>query len=101
MAHRGRLNVLVNVLGKNSAELFQEFEGGVKSRRDLSGDVKYHMGFASNIEHDGKILHLALAFNPSHLEIVTPVVQGAVRARQLRRQDIGREKASRADRVTR
>lgn len=85
MAHRGRLNVLVNILGKNPAELFDEFEG--KAVYQSSGDVKYHQGFSSNIMTAGGELHMALAFNPSHLEIVSPVVEGSVRARQSRRDD--------------
>ena len=85
MAHRGRLNVLVNILGKNPAELFDEFEG--KAVYESSGDVKYHQGFSSNIMTAGGELHMALAFNPSHLEIVSPVVEGSVRARQFRRND--------------
>jgi len=86
MAHRGRLNVLVNILGKNPRELFDEFEG--KKKIDLSsGDVKYHQGFSSNVMTSGGETHLALAFNPSHLEIVSPVVEGSVRARQDRRRD--------------
>lgn len=86
MAHRGRLNVLVNTLGKNPAEMFDEFEG--KKLNDMgSGDVKYHQGFSSNVMTPGGEIHLALAFNPSHLEIVAPVVEGSVRARQDRRQD--------------
>ena len=85
MAHRGRLNTLVNILGKNPAELFDEFEG--KRLVDTSGDVKYHQGFSSNIMTPGGEMHLALAFNPSHLEIVSPVVEGSVRARQDRRED--------------
>src|SRR5438045_1955662 len=84
MAHRGRLNVLVNVLGKMPASLFLEFEG--KAAQDLpSGDVKYHNGFSSDITTPGGPVHLSLAFNPSHLEIVNPVVEGSVRARQRRR----------------
>lgn len=86
MAHRGRLNVLVNTLGKNPKELFDEFEGK-KLADSGSGDVKYHQGFSSNIMTDGGEIHLALAFNPSHLEIVSPVVVGSVRARQTRRED--------------
>ncbi|MBA54666.1 MAG: 2-oxoglutarate dehydrogenase E1 component [Pseudomonadales bacterium] len=86
MAHRGRLNVLVNILGKNPADLFSEFEGKVKNEVG-SGDVKYHQGFSSNVMTPGGELHLALAFNPSHLEIVSPVVEGSVRARQDRRRD--------------
>jgi len=86
MAHRGRLNVLVNVLGKMPKELFLEFEG--KAAQDLpSGDVKYHNGFSSDISTAGGPVHLSLAFNPSHLEIVNPVVEGSVRARQRRRDD--------------
>src|SRR3989440_959474 len=86
MAHRGRLNVLVNVLGKMPADLFLEFEG--KGAQELpSGDVKYHNGFSSDITTSGGPVHLSLAFNPSHLEIVNPVVEGSVRARQRRRDD--------------
>ena len=86
MAHRGRLNVLVNVLGKMPKDLFLEFEG--KAAQDLpSGDVKYHNGFSSDISTPGGPVHLSLAFNPSHLEIVNPVVEGSVRARQRRRDD--------------
>jgi len=86
MAHRGRLNVLVNVLGKMPKELFSEFEG--KSAHDLPlGDVKYHNGFSSDLTTGGGPVHLSLAFNPSHLEIVNPVVEGSVRARQRRRDD--------------
>lgn len=86
MAHRGRLNVLVNIFGKNPADLFSEFQGKsfVSSG---SGDVKYHQGFSSNVKTDGGDVHLALAFNPSHLEIANPVVMGSVRARQDRRDD--------------
>ena len=75
MAHRGRLNTLVNVLGKNPVQLFEEFEG--KRLVDTSGDVKYHQGFSSNVKTEGGEMHLALAFNPSHLEIVSPVVEGS------------------------
>jgi len=86
MAHRGRLNVLVNTLGKMPKDLFAEFEGKVGS--DLpAGDVKYHMGFSSDVTTPGGPVHLSLAFNPSHLEIVNPVVEGSVRARQERRGD--------------
>lgn len=85
MAHRGRLNVLVNILGKNPSDLFDEFEG--KAVYQSSGDVKYHQGFSSNIMTAGGEVHLAMAFNPSHLEIVSPVVEGSVRARQTRRRD--------------
>jgi 2-oxoglutarate dehydrogenase E1 component len=86
MAHRGRLNVLVNNLGKIPADLFGEFEG--KHSDELSaGDVKYHQGFSSDIQSTGGAVHLTLAFNPSHLEIVNPVVEGSVRARQHRHGD--------------
>jgi 2-oxoglutarate dehydrogenase E1 component len=83
MSHRGRLNMLVNMLGKAPADLFLEFEGQHNSQF-ATGDVKYHQGFSSDIETPGGRVHLALAFNPSHLEIVSPVVQGSVRARQQR-----------------
>ena len=87
MAHRGRLNVLVNVLGKEPAELFQEFEG--KPNLERTGDVKYHLGFSSDLRTDsGAIVHVALAFNPSHLEIIGPVVQGSARSRLRRRDDL-------------
>lgn len=86
MAHRGRLNVLVNTLGKSPADLFEEFEG--KHADDLpAGDVKYHQGFSSDISTPGGPVHLSLAFNPSHLEIVNPVVEGSVKARMERRGD--------------
>ncbi len=86
MAHRGRLNVLVNILGKQPSMLFAEFEG-IHADHLTSGDVKYHQGFSANIATAGGDLHVALAFNPSHLEIVNPVVEGSVRARQQRLQD--------------
>ncbi|WP_058367879.1 2-oxoglutarate dehydrogenase E1 component [Psychrobacter sp. ENNN9_III] len=89
MAHRGRLNLLVNVLGKNPADLFDEFDGKVQPEKG-SGDVKYHNGYSSNVMTPGGEAHLALAFNPSHLEIVAPVLQGSVRARQVRRNDQAR-----------
>ncbi|MBI4756316.1 MAG: 2-oxoglutarate dehydrogenase E1 component [Betaproteobacteria bacterium] len=86
MAHRGRLNVLVNTLGKPPGMLFSEFEG--KQGEDLTaGDVKYHMGFSSDVATEGGPVHLSLAFNPSHLEIINPVVEGSVYARQKRRGD--------------
>lgn len=86
MAHRGRLNLLVNIMGKMPGDLFAEFEG--KHSEDLSdGDVKYHNGFSSDLSTRGGPIHLSLAFNPSHLEIVNPVVEGSVRARQDRRND--------------
>jgi 2-oxoglutarate dehydrogenase E1 component len=89
MAHRGRLNVLVNVLGKAPSELFSEFEGKYDlSHLKGSGDVKYHKGFSSDLRTPGGNVHVALAFNPSHLEVVNPVVEGSVRARQERRNDV-------------
>ena len=87
MAHRGRLNVLVNILGKQPSMLFAEFEG-IHAEHLTSGDVKYHQGFSADIETSGGNLHVALAFNPSHLEIVNPVVEGSVRARQHRLKDL-------------
>lgn len=84
MAHRGRLNVLVNILGKQPRDLFLEFEG-MPSRslpEVTAGDVKYHLGFSSDAITDHGPIHLVLAFNPSHLEIIDPVVEGSVRARQ-------------------
>lgn len=86
MAHRGRLNLLVNILGKNPRDLFDEFDGKVQPTSG-SGDVKYHNGYSSNVMTPGGEAHLALAFNPSHLEIVSPVLIGSVRARQVRRND--------------
>ena len=90
MAHRGRLNVLVNTIGKTPEELFEEFEG--RNVKDVgSGDVKYHLGYSSDIETPGGNVHLTLSFNPSHLEIISPVVEGSVRARQDRRNDFARD----------
>jgi 2-oxoglutarate dehydrogenase E1 component len=86
MAHRGRINVLVNVMGKMPKDLFAEFEGKHDDSL-LAGDVKYHQGFSSNVMTPGGPMHVTLAFNPSHLEIVNPVVEGSVRARQHRRGD--------------
>ncbi|QWT22237.1 2-oxoglutarate dehydrogenase E1 component [Bacillus sp. NP157] len=95
MAHRGRLNVLVNILGKAPSQLFNEFEG--KFEHDDSpmhtGDVKYHLGFSADVKTPNGGVHVALAFNPSHLEIVNPVVAGSVHARQGRRRDTAREKS--------
>ena len=89
MAHRGRLNVLVNTIGKLPGNLFMEFEGKHPSKAGLSsGDVKYHQGFSTDVSTSGGPVHLTLAFNPSHLEIVNPVVEGSVRARQQRRHDV-------------
>ncbi len=93
MAHRGRLNVLVNVLGKSPAELFSEFEGNYDlNHMRGSGDVKYHKGFSVDIRTPGGNVHVALAFNPSHLEVVNPVVEGSVRARQQRCNDANGDK---------
>ena len=86
MAHRGRLNVLVNSLGKMPADLFAEFDHTAPEEL-ASGDVKYHQGFSSDATTPGGPVHLSLAFNPSHLEIVNPVVEGSVRARMDRRGD--------------
>ncbi|HAM6808401.1 TPA: 2-oxoglutarate dehydrogenase E1 component [Escherichia coli] len=91
MAHRGRLNVLVNLLNKDPAQLFAEFEGK-QTIGSGSGDVKYQMGYSSNLETPAGSLHVALAYNPSHLEIVNPVVLGQVRARQERRGEDGQAK---------
>jgi 2-oxoglutarate dehydrogenase E1 component len=86
MAHRGRLNVLVNTMGKQPKDLFAEFDHTAPEEL-TSGDVKYHQGFSSDMSTPGGPVHLSLAFNPSHLEIVNPVVQGSVRARMDRRSD--------------
>ncbi len=88
MAHRGRLNVLVNIIGKMPRDLFKEFEG-IHAHDDhiTTGDVKYHQGFSSDVSTSGGPVHVTLAFNPSHLEIINPVVEGSVRARQHRRND--------------
>ncbi len=86
MAHRGRLNVLVNSLGKVPADLFAEFDHTAPEELP-SGDVKYHQGFSSDISTEGGPVHVTLAFNPSHLEIVNPVVEGSVRSRMDRRGD--------------
>jgi 2-oxoglutarate dehydrogenase E1 component len=95
MAHRGRLNVLVNVLGKSPAVLFSEFEGKIDDiNMHGSGDVKYHKGFSADLRTPAGNVHVALAFNPSHLEIVNPVVEGSVRARQERRNDAQGDKVA-------
>ncbi len=86
MAHRGRLNVLLNIMGQAPEELFQEFEGR-KNYGLTSGDVKYHLGFSSDVAVPGGVMHLSLAFNPSHLEVISAVVMGSVRARQDRYHD--------------
>jgi len=89
MAHRGRLNMLVNFLGKPPASLFEEFEGKIEDGR--SGDVKYHKGFSANVITPYGSVHLAMACNPSHLEAIDPVLQGSVRAKQWRRGDDARQ----------
>ncbi|MCG6867986.1 MAG: 2-oxoglutarate dehydrogenase E1 component [Gammaproteobacteria bacterium] len=86
MAHRGRLNVLVNVFGKDSRDLLEEFEGVTRPGFG-SGDVKYHKGFSFDLKTRNGTVHAVLAFNPSHLEVINPVVEGSVRARQERRRD--------------
>lgn len=87
MAHRGRLNTLVNIVGKSPKAIFSAFEGKSAPQSHYSGDVKYHLGYSSNVNTPYGPVHMVLAFNPSHLEIVAPVVQGSVRARQRRRRD--------------
>jgi 2-oxoglutarate dehydrogenase E1 component len=95
MAHRGRLNMLVNILGKPPKTLFNEFEGKFEHPDDPahSGDVKYHMGFSADVKTPNGGVHVALAFNPSHLEIVNPVVAGSVHSRQIRRRDSERQQS--------
>ena len=90
MAHRGRLNLLVNVLGKLPSELFSAFNEDLELDGANTGDVKYHLGFSSNFDTPGGEVHVSLFNNPSHLEIVDPVVLGSVRARQDRINDIDR-----------
>ena len=81
--HRGRLNVLANVMGKPYQAIFSEFFGkGISAKEDFEGDVKYHLGASSNREFDGNVVHISLTDNPSHLEAVNPVVLGQVRAKQ-------------------
>jgi 2-oxoglutarate dehydrogenase E1 component len=93
MAHRGRLNVLVNLLGKSPKDLFNEFEGQYDlAKLRGSGDVKYHKGFSSDLKTPSGNVHVALAFNPSHLEVVNAVVEGSARARQERRGDLRGER---------
>jgi 2-oxoglutarate dehydrogenase E1 component len=95
MAHRGRLNVLVNVVGKSPQQLFSEFEGRYDTNHLRgSGDVKYHKGFSTDIRTPAGNVHVALAFNPSHLEVVDPVVEGSVRARQQRCNDAKGDKVA-------
>ena len=93
MAHRGRLNVLLNIMGKSPAELFQEFDGK-KDYGNTTGDVKYHKGFSSDIQTPYGVIHLSLGFNPSHLEFINTVVMGSARARQERyREDAANKSA--------
>ncbi len=93
MPHRGRLNVLANVMGKPFKAIFSEFFGkGAFSSEDLGGDVKYHLGASSNREFDGNSVHISLTDNPSHLEAVNPVVLGQVRAKQFFHKDLKRKK---------
>ena len=93
MPHRGRLNVLTNMMGKPFAALFSEFQGNPANPADVqgSGDVKYHLGTSTDRDFDGKVVHLSLTANPSHLEAVNPVVLGKVRAKQRQRQDTSRD----------
>lgn len=92
MAHRGRINVLLNIMGQSAEELFQEFEGK-KDYGLMSGDVKYHQGYSRDIKTDSGSVHLSLAFNPSHLEFIGPVAMGSVRARQERQNGQNRDYA--------
>jgi 2-oxoglutarate dehydrogenase E1 component len=93
MSHRGRLNVLSNVMGKPFKAIFNEFFGSaIAAKRDFEGDVKYHLGASSNREFDGNVVHISLTDNPSHLEAVNPVVLGQVRAKQLFHKDPERKK---------
>ena len=82
MAHRGRLNVLINIMGKRAENLFKEFAGDLGLSKKQTGDVKYHQGFSSDIQTSKKDVHLALMFNPSHLELVNPVIEGYARYHQ-------------------
>ncbi|MCB1555779.1 MAG: 2-oxoglutarate dehydrogenase E1 component, partial [Alphaproteobacteria bacterium] len=93
MAHRGRLNVLTNVMGKPFTAVFSEFQGIPSTGEDVlgSGDVKYHLGTSSDRDFDGNVIHLSLTANPSHLEAVNPVVIGKVRAKQVQRDDFESE----------
>ncbi len=94
MAHRGRLNILTNVMGKSFTAVFSEFQGSSSNPEDVqgSGDVKYHLGTSSDRDFDGNVIHLSLTANPSHLEAVNPVVIGKVRAKQVQRDDFDSEK---------
>ncbi len=93
MPHRGRLNVLANVMGKPFKAIFSEFFGkSATPKEDFEGDVKYHLGASSNREFDGNSVHISLTDNPSHLEAVNPVVLGQVRAKQFFHKDLKRQK---------
>ena len=92
MPHRGRLNVLANLLQKSYKRIFNEFAGDYSSAKDSTGDVKYHLGASSNREFDGNLVHISLTDNPSHLEAVNPVVLGQTRAKQFFHKDIKRQK---------
>ena len=95
MPHRGRLNVLANVMGKTYKAIFSEFFGKrVTSKKDFEGDVKYHLGASSNREFDGNSVHISLTDNPSHLEAVNPVVLGQVRAKQIFHKDHRKKKSN-------
>src|SRR3712207_9100653 len=98
MPHRGRLNVLANLMGKPFAAIFSEFQGNLANPEDVqgSGDVKYHLGTSADRDFDGNVIHLSLTANPSHLEAVNPVVIGKVRAKQAQLADTEREKIGRA-----
>jgi len=92
MPHRGRLNVLANLLQKSYKRMFNEFVGDYSSAKDSTGDVKYHLGASSNREFDGNLVHISLSDNPSHLEAVNPVVLGQTRAKQFFHKDTKRQK---------
>jgi len=92
MAHRGRLNVLINIMGKTAEKLFQEFDGDLGLTKNQTGDVKYHQGFSSDIATNQDDVHLALMFNPSHLELVNPVIEGYARYHQDKNEESERQK---------
>ena len=92
MAHRGRLNVLINIMGKRAEKLFKEFAGDLGLSKKQTGDVKYHQGFSSDIKTSKKDVHLALMFNPSHLELVNPVIEGYARYHQDKNNESDRQK---------
>ena len=92
MAHRGRVNVLVNFMGKAEGQVFADFDGKVIDNSGYAGDVKYHMGYSTDKETSSGKCHISLAFNPSHLEFVNPVVVGLTRAKQRVRGDMAERK---------